>query len=150
MSVRHVEEVASGDSSVSSSKITTEGFSYLFFHTTPYIQYKQNQGIVSAELYPRKDAKLHRYQGISSLYCSFRDIDPFMATLLHCRWKRAASLLGFTPVNLARNEWTPEKEMEAEQLSVIPTLTPTLFSIRLCFKEQWDKVWPGSSSFILW
>lgn len=43
----------------------------------------------------------------------------------------------------------PEKEMEAEQQNVIPTLTPTLTATGLWFIEQQDKDWAGLSLFIL-
>lgn len=46
-----------------------------------------------------------------------------MATLLQCRWKHVALLLGINPPNLARTEWVPEKE-GGRRLNVIPTLTP--------------------------
>lgn len=92
---------------------------------------------------------IHRYQGIYALYCFLRDIDPFTATRLHCRWERAASRLGITLVNLARNEWTPEKETGAEQLNVISTVIPTLTAVGLRLKEQLDKDWADLSSFIL-
>ena len=42
-----------------------------------------------------------------------------------------------------------EKEIEAEQLNVIPALTPTLTATGLWFKEQQDKDWAGLSSLIL-
>lgn len=42
-----------------------------------------------------------------------------------------------------------EKEMEAEQLNVIPALTPALTAVGLWFKEQQENAWVGLSSFLL-